>query len=198
MRLSELFLEDGAWLRAFASRPSAPGRAPTVVELGCGLGLPSLVLAIVLALVHGLPPRAVLTDRAAIARLAAEGVRKNRETLAGIADVRVEELEWTESASVRALKDRHLDGAGPDVILGCDVVFEPLFGGGARAGGNPLLEVLGGLARDDTVVLLALERRKDDGIDAFFREAALAGYAYEVLRAVDGVMIVEMARRPAK
>ena len=50
----------------------------------------------------------------------------------------------------------------------------------------------------DAVVLLALERRKGDGIDAFFREAALAGYAYEVLRAVDGVMIVEMARRPAK
>lgn len=211
VRLSELFLDNHEWRSEFVSRlqERTSNRTPamTVLELGCGLGLPSYIIMLVMALTHRIDTKVILTDRAWIADIAADGARMMAEKLRGLvgdgASIHVDELEWLSPDSVRAMKEGHLGGAGPDVIIGCDVVFDPLFRKSSPSaddiGGsmpcNPLLHVIDELAGDDTVVLLAVERRCGDGVEVFFDEAMQRGFTTEVIRAVDGVRIAEMRRR---
>eukprot|EP01062_Namystynia_karyoxenos_P051589 TRINITY_DN40604_c0_g1_i2.p1 TRINITY_DN40604_c0_g1~~TRINITY_DN40604_c0_g1_i2.p1 ORF type:complete len:355 (+),score=91.94 TRINITY_DN40604_c0_g1_i2:93-1157(+) len=143
----------------------------TVVELGCGLGVPGLVAAL-------LGARAVLTDRGPLARLAVENIE--RCGLGARAAART--LDWCDGG-VAVLRAEVGD---PDLVLACDCVFFPLFGSAA-----PLVGVLEGLAGPRTRCIVASERRPSDGLDRFragvaarfetLRSWALAGGGVEVL-----------------
>ena len=50
------------------------------------------------------------------------------------------------------------------------------------------------LAGPETIVILALERRKDDGAEAFFEQAAAAGFATELRLRRERVLVCEMRR----
>ena len=110
----ELLLETSAWRRRLRG-DALHGRAPaSVLELGCGLGLPGLVC-------HALGAAPVLlTDRPAVSQLVGEGLALN-----GIqpAAARAVDFEWSDHAAA-ALKDEHLDGRSPDVIIACDCIFQ--------------------------------------------------------------------------
>jgi hypothetical protein len=69
-----------------------------------------------------------------------------------------------EPASAAALTTRL--GGEVDVVFAADCIFQTLFGDAM-----PLLEVLLQLCSERTVVLLATERRPNDGIDAFVAAA---------------------------
>ena len=179
-------------------------RDASVVELGCGVGLLGLVAARCGCRV------AALTDRASLKRLCEDNIAAwrdalDRETTAPkslrrpvpvpVPELFAAELEWTNPESAASLLARL--GATPDVVLAADCVFQGLFGDPA-----PLLRALDALCGDDTVALVACERRPDDGFDAF-QTAARATFDVRAVRAVGpgagaavgDVVIHEMRRR---
>ena len=128
----------------------------------------------------------LLTDRPMVAQLVDDGLAANRLPAA---DVRALDFEWNAEAA-HALKAEHLGGKAPDVILACDCIFAPLFGSSFL-----LLEMLCALAAvETTTTLLALERRYDDGAEAFFEQATAAGFASTVQLRCARVLVVEMVR----
>ena len=88
------------------------------------------------------------------------------------------------------LKRDELGGACPDLIIACDCIFAPIFGSSFL-----LLQMLTFLAGPGTTVLLAVERRKDDGAEAFFEQAAEAGFETTLRLRVERVLLCEMVRR---
>mmetsp|Transcript_15143 Transcript_15143/g.39100 ORF Transcript_15143/g.39100 Transcript_15143/m.39100 type:complete len:350 (-) Transcript_15143:215-1264(-) len=168
----EIFLASPSW--------RARLRGASCVELGAGLGLPGLVGSLL-----GATP-VLLTDRQDVALLAEAGCRANR--LDGAVGV---ELDWEEGAARQMLKD-HLDGQAPSIILACDCIFAPLFGES-----HLLLQMLSVLAGPQTTIVLALERRPDDGAESFFTLAHAAGFETVLLQQRNRVVVCEMWRREA-
>lgn len=58
-----------------------------------------------------------------------------------------------------------------------------------------LLTMLRALAAPQTRILVGLERRPDDGAEAFFAHADAAGFVSTLLLRVARVVVVEMRRR---
>lgn len=131
-------------------------------------------------------------------------------------------FSWDETAAA-ALLNQELGGRAPSVILACDCIFAPLFGESflllrmllalaalpaapaplvpptAPSDDTPLSRPPNGTLPpgppDGTLVLLSLERRPGDGADAFFAQAARAGFETTVARREGRVLICEMVRR---
>ena len=97
-------------------------------------------------------------------------------------------LEWSDEAAY-SIKQEHLDTEAPDLLIACDCIFQPLFGSAFL-----LLQMIQALAGPETIVILALERRKDDGAEAFFEQAAAAGFATELRLRRERVLVCEMRR----
>ena len=167
--VSELLLASAEWRDRV--------RGSTVVELGCGLGLPGWVA-------HLLGARAaLLTDRGAISDLV-EAARAWNGSPPSVAAV---EFPWSDDGAKALLSHAHLNGTRPDVLLACDCIFTPLFGGPFL-----LLEMLTALAGPHTAILVALERRPDDGAEDFFAQASAAGFATKVLFQRGRVVCLQM------
>ena len=94
--------------------------------------------------------------------------------------------------------DRHVltarGGDRFDIVLAADCVYEFLYGAESW---RLLIETFAALVADDGVVLISLERRGDDGVDAFLQESDAAGF--EIKRVcrpqLDPVELYEMRRR---
>lgn len=137
-----------------------PGHG-SVVELGCGLGLASLV-----ALHAGVAARAVATDGDGkalekCARNAAANATADGRTVA------VAPLRWGDDDAVDALRAEFNGGAAFDLVLGADVVYVD----GAVA---PLARTAARLLSDAGVFVLAFARRGVD-VETFLEAAAAAG-----------------------
>lgn len=169
----ELILSCKEWRDRLSA--DAGRRTPaSVLELGCGLGLPGLVC-------HALGAAPVLlTDRKEVASLVGEGLTANN---VAPSHARALEFAWSDESAAE-LRRTHLDGRSPDVLIACDCIFAPLFGSAFL-----LLRMIMALADTHTIVLLALERRHDDGAEEFFAQADAAGFAI-TLRARHGRVIV--------
>lgn len=168
----ELMLSDGAWRQTM--------RGATVLELGCGLGLPGWVA-------HLLGARKVLlTDRGAIADLVRDAIAANPSPPEQ--QLCAAEFCWSEEGAA-ALLAEELGGVRPDVILACDCIFAPLFGDAYL-----LLNMLQALASPSTVSIVALERRPGDGAPAFFAQAAEAGFVTRLLVQHMRIVICELRR----
>ena len=201
---TELLLASADWRQRLAGTSGGGGGSPgvrprrpaSVVELGCGLGLPGLTCHLL-----GASP-VILTDRGMVADLCRDAVALHPDVLSG---VRAVPLEWSAEGAA-AFRHEHLGGAPPDVVLACDCIFAPLFGDAYL-----LLEMLLHLCRDgsgagqgadgggagggSTVALLALERRTDDGAEGFFMQAVAAGFSVRLCARHGRVLICEMEWR---
>jgi len=175
----------------------------TVLELGCGLGLPGFVSARLGAKKVG------LTDRPLVAKLCEKGIKLNElDNHSGEEEedsVFAEALEWRDG-DVRELKQRQFHDQ-LDVIIACDCVFAPLFGDSFLL--LNMLEVLTTTNATNTScstcstsppprVLLGIERRLNDGVDGFF-VAAQKSFDVHVKWAYQGnprtVAIYELIRK---
>jgi len=145
------------------------------LELGCGLGIPGMVASLL-----GASP-VLLTDRHEVAMLAEAGCRAN-----GLDGARGVAFEWEEAAA-RALLAEHFAGEAPSFILACDCIFAPLFGES-----HLLLRMLSVLVGPATTVVLALERRPEDGAEDFFRLSSEAGFETRLLEQRKRVVCCEM------
>ena len=101
------------------------------------------------------------------------------------------QMEKETFSSEASLLREEMSGARPDVILACDCIFAPLFGDAFL-----LLRMVLALAAPATRTLVALERRHDDGADAFFAQAHAAGFTAALVARRGRVLVVELARHP--
>lgn len=144
-------------------------KGATVVELGCGLGLPGFLCQLLGA------QTVALTDRGLIADMCQRAIDLN-----GLSGMVATRLEWADGAASAVVND-HLEGRAPDFVIACDCVFERLWNDFL------LLTALRAVAGPDTACLVAVERRLGDGMDRFLLEAEKT-FDVEFLWALDGDM----------
>ena len=145
---------------------SDPNQRISMLELGCGLGVPGMIY-------HLLGGNVVLTDQANILGQLEKNVRNNfPESVASEStschdkhSIRAMSLSWSKEGISDLLNRLHLSEIGFDIVLNCDCVFEPLYG----KSWMPLNETINELLRVNPlcVVITSVERRRGDNIDSF-------------------------------
>lgn len=130
-----------------------------VVELGCGLGVPGMILAM------SRKCQVVLTDQDDLL----PQLQTNRTTLFETRpelSLEVEELNWS-AREVEKLMERH--GAF-DVVFNCDCIFEPLYGDSWKH----LADCQEAFFKKSpsTFMLTVVERRTFDGIEKYLDRMA--------------------------
>ena len=138
----------------------------SMLELGCGLGVPGMIY-------HLLGNNVVLTDQANILRQLEKNVMQNfpdtavkpGNPLNSCSTIQALPLSWSIDGITDLLDKLNLSNIGFDVVLNCDCVFEPLYG----KSWIPLNESINELLRVNCqcVVVTSVERRRGDNIDSF-------------------------------
>lgn len=131
------------------------------LELGCGLGVPGMILS----RFHP-DARIVLTDCESLLSQLQHNLTQNfpAEDSSVKNNLTAAALDWDEPEDLqRLLQACALDSF--DVVLNCDCIYEPLYGESWKA----LLQVQVALLerQPDALVLTSLERRKFDGADRY-------------------------------
>jgi Lysine methyltransferase len=150
------------------------GSHHTLLELGCGLGVPGMVL-------HSLRKcTTILTDMGDLIPTVQENVRQAFPNSIGDdhdgirqGTITARELDWS-VAGVHRLQ--HETGVSNfDVVLNCDCIFEPLYGDSWKH----LLQCQVALLELNPAayVLTSVERRNYDGIEKYLHAASDAGLA---------------------
>ena len=143
-------------------------RGKHVIELGCGIGVPGMIAAL-------LGARVVLTEQPTLVDLLERNIAANFAADDGLLPPSAAVLSWEHQSE--AAKVLPPGRAAFDVILCADCVFEPLYG----TSWKPLSATIDALSDARTVVLLAVERRPSaaapDGVGLFLD--ALAGYGFD-------------------
>jgi predicted nicotinamide N-methyase len=139
---------------------SVPVADTSVLELGCGLGIPGMVCSLLGA------REVALTEQPQLVPLLEKNLLKNAsvfaaDELATRAPPAALALSWGTAEAEAFLEAR--GGKRFDTILICDCVFEPLYGDSWKL----LCETLVVLADSSTNVLIASERRSEDCIPEF-------------------------------
>ena len=151
----------------------------TLLELGCGLGIPGMIAC-------QLGAQVLLTDQSNILSQLKLNVRHNfpdecrqNENKNDIDNdnnlhrniITVRELSWSRLSIQNLMRDLKLEYAKQqtfhkfDFVVNCDCVFEPLYGDSWKA----LIEVIDELLlmNPKSIILTSVERRQFDGIDLF-------------------------------
>jgi hypothetical protein len=151
-------------------RQKQPQQRPTtLLELGCGLGLPGILLGMLLKY------HVVLNDK----DLLVDQIQNKIDHLPPLinarhSSIRADRLDWSVQGVHNLLRVRidnndrhHHDSSGFDIVLNCDCIYEPLYGESWRM----LLECQQELLRlkPDTYMLTAVERRRLDGVDTYLQ-----------------------------
>lgn len=147
-------------------------RNSTVLELGCGLGLPGMVL-------HALRDcRVILTDKSDLIATLQENLTQSFP-LRGkdVSRINAQPLDWSQQGARELLQDT---GLTFDLVLNCDCIFEPLYGDSWKY----LLECQAALleANPSSYLLTSVERRKFDGIQKYLEALQNAGIVAEQVR----------------
>jgi predicted nicotinamide N-methyase len=146
----------------------------TLLELGCGLGVPGMIF-------HLLGSNVVLTDQEDILTQLEKNVRENfpstsisnesssSDATAAQHYIRAMPLSWSRTGVHSLLEQLQLSTAGFDIVLNCDCVFEPLYGKSWHLLNETIDELL--RVNQKCVVVSSMERRGPaDGIDLFIKE----------------------------
>lgn len=148
--------------------------ATTLLELGCGLGVPGMIY-------HMLGSTVVLTDQEDILVQLERNVEdnfpssviSNKESSSDSTRtkqyIRAMPLSWSREGVHSLLEQLQLSTAGFDIVLNCDCVFEPLYGKSWHLLNETIDELL--RINPKCVVVSSMERRGPaDGIDLFIEE----------------------------
>lgn len=146
----------------------------TLLELGCGLGVPGMIY-------HMLGSTVVLTDQEDILVQLEKNVEDNFPSTAisnkasspdsafATQYIRAMPLSWSREGVHSLLEQIQLSTAGFDIVLNCDCVFEPLYGKSWHLLNETIDELL--RVNPKCVVVSSMERRGPaDGIDLFIEE----------------------------
>lgn len=140
----------------------------TVLELGCGLGVPGMWCR----QVHGC--RTYLTDQESIL----SQLEANLETnFSGDDGILARPLDWSKEALQQFINKENITAF--DIVLNCDCVYEPLYGDSWKLLADVNEEVI--RLNPSTLVLTSVERRNADSVDKFIDRMR----ASELIGAVD-------------
>ena len=150
---------------------SNPGKRISMLELGCGLGVPGMVY-------HLLGGNVVLTDQANILSQLEKNVRQNFPLQQDDHTIKAMPLSWSKDGISELLEKLNRSDVGFDVVLNCDCVFEPLYGKSWIL----LNETINKLLRVNPlcVVVTSVERRQGDEIDSFLEQMKGMEYVKDV------------------
>lgn len=126
----------------------------TVIELGCGLGIPGIILA----LSRSCPT--LLSDKQSLLEQLQRNLQKLPHPEARCLQACA--LDWSVS-DVQAIVGSF--GRPFDLVLNCDCIYEPLYGESWKYLAHCQTEFL--RHNPKAFVLTSVERRKDDGIDKY-------------------------------
>ena len=135
---------------------------PSLLELGCGLGVPGMIASLRGA-------TTVLSDQESLLDQLRRNLENNfttEELFGSNSIIKACTLDWSRE-NVRALLEENGNKDGFDVVIHCDCVFEPLYGKSWMM----LVDVIDELLsfKKNTVVLSSMERRNGDGINNFLQ-----------------------------
>ena len=140
----------------------------SVLELGCGLGVPGMIL-------HLLGCHVVLTDQPDILSQLEKNVAFNFGHVDDNNDGRKKSriqampLSWSRDNTNQLLIELGRETTGFDIVINCDCVFEPLYGQSWHLLNETIDELL--RVNPSCLVLSSMERRgAADGIDKFLDE----------------------------
>lgn len=137
----------------------------TILELGCGLGVPGMLLNrifdcnVVVTDMESLVPQLRLNlESNGLTTTAANGNTNSSKIQAAPLDWSVEGLQ--ELQEVTQIKRF-------DIVLNCDCIYEPLYGESWKM----LLKVQEALLKEhpETIMLTSVERRKFDGVELYLQ-----------------------------
>jgi hypothetical protein len=150
---------------------SDPNERMSMIELGCGLGVPGMIF-------HLLGGSVVLTDQANILSQLVSNVTQNFPKTAvryGKSfdsshnfTIQAMPLSWSRDGISELLGKLNRSEVGFDIVLNCDCVFEPLYGKSWILLNETINELL--RVNPLCVVVTSVERRQDDGIDSFLEQ----------------------------
>lgn len=130
----------------------------SVLELGCGLGVPGMIASLMGA-------KVILSDQESLLQQMEKNIETNfRDDERESKIIQAMTLDWSRSNVNELLRDSGMIN-GFDVVLNCDCVFEPLYGESWRL----LVEVIDELLQvnKNCLILSSVERRNGDGIEKF-------------------------------
>jgi len=144
----------------------------SLLELGCGLGVPGMIASKYLGTKYVL-----LTDQESIMSQLLKNLQTNDFHFCGNKEddtprntvIQAEPLDWSRSGVQSLVKDKQSflsnNSGSFDIVLNCDCIYEPLYGSSWKL----LVEVLEECLRQnpDCICLTSVERRAADGIDDF-------------------------------
>jgi hypothetical protein len=144
----------------------------SVLELGCGLGVPGMIL-------HLLGCHVVLTDQLDILSQLEKNVafnfghvdddNKNNNDGRQKSRIQAMPLSWSRDNTNQLLIDLGREITGFDIVVNCDCVYEPLYGQSWHLLNETIDELL--RVNPKCLVLSSMERRgAADGIDKFLDE----------------------------
>jgi hypothetical protein len=193
----EYLLRERQKQRQNSNGGAACNPAGSLLELGCGLGVPGMVWKQILSMEQAQqqesnscgssprPPRVVLTDRDSLVPQLKENIAVNFRDDPSIEAM---SLDWSREGIVSLLQHEKDTQHGPpanaietttaapvfDICLNCDCVYEPLYG---RLAWESLADVLSevALASPDTLLVTALERRNGDNVEGFLERLEASG-----------------------
>lgn len=143
------------------------------LELGCGLGVPGMIL-------HSLYDcKVCLTDQESILSQLQHNIQSNFENSTRIT---TRALSWSKDGIQALLSQEESDF---DVVLNCDCVYEPLYGDSWKL----LVECIDELLKSNpnTLVVTSVERRTADGIDHFVKALQESPHVSTVTKAWEDV-----------
>lgn len=152
---------DESPLQQLVQSKSRSSSSFSCLELGCGLGVPSMILQLVFP--HSC---IVLTDCPSLVPQLTQNVTQNFLSSDDKARPKVAALDWEEEDDLtQLLSECQLSSF--DVVLNCDCIYEPLYGESWKA----LWKVQRALLKRNphTLMLTSLERRKFDGADRYLQ-----------------------------
>ena len=141
-------------------------KAISLLELGCGLGVPGMIF-------HLLGCNVVLTDQIEILSQLEKNVLDNfpnaeEEKDEAKQSIIAKPLSWSRTDVNSLLDDLGKSDTGFDIVVNCDCVYEPLYGKSWHLLNETIDELL--KVNPQTLVVSSMERRAADGIDLFIEE----------------------------
>lgn len=148
------------------------GDRTTMLELGCGLGVPGMIY-------HLLGGDVVLSDQVDILSQLETNIISNFPRTAktsspeesgtnNLHTIQAMPLSWSRTDINCLLRDLGRSKIGFDIVLNCDCVYEPLYGKSWHLLNETIDELL--KVNPQCLVISSMERRHADGIDLFLEE----------------------------
>lgn len=163
--------------------PKSDDRA-TMLELGCGLGVPGMIF-------HLLGGDVVLSDQIDILSQLETNIISNfphtattsspgESTTNNLHTIQAMPLSWSRTDIKCLLQQLGRSKIGFDIVINCDCVYEPLYGKSWHLLNETIDELL--KVNPQCVVISSMERRQADGIDLFLEEMKNMDYVGSVVK----------------